>query len=260
MASATLKSRSGRAWRFLVLGVVFAVSALGVEGERSAAALSNYWQAQKKHAAQPQEETAAWEFGRACFDLADFATNSTERASIAEQGISVLRELLGTRTNCAPAWYYLGLNVGQLARTKGMSALKLVDQMEQELLQARELDAHLDHGGPDRALGLLYNDAPAFLSVGSRTKARKHMQLAIELAPLYPDNRLNLLEAELKWGDRNGARRELKDLDGIWAKAKKEFSGPAWTASWAEWQGRLDEARKTLEKAARALDAPRHKQ
>ena len=32
----------------------------------------------------------------------------------------------------------------------------------------------------------------------------------MELAPRYPENRLNLIEAYLKWGERTGAHRELQ--------------------------------------------------
>ena len=62
------------------------------------------------------------------------------------------------------------MNLGQLARTRGLSALKLVDQMEREFTRARDLDEHLDWAGPDRNLGLLYGDAPVIGSIGSRTR------------------------------------------------------------------------------------------
>ena len=104
---------------------------------------------------------------------------------------------------------------------------------------------------------LLYRDAPVLASIGSKSKARVHLQRAIELAPKYPDNRLNLIESELKWGDRKGARRDLKLLEDSWASAKSEFTGPAWAASWEDWQPRLDKIKKTLEEPPR-LESPRH--
>jgi hypothetical protein len=96
------------------------------------------------------------------------------------------------------------MNLGQLARTKGLSALKLVDQMEGEFTRARDLDEHLDYAGPDRSLGLLYRDAPVIGSVGSRTRAREHLRRAVEVAPQYPENRLSLIEAYLKVGRTHG--------------------------------------------------------
>ena len=41
--------------------------------------------------AQATNDAAAWQFARACFDFADFATNDTQRAVIARQGIAVSR-------------------------------------------------------------------------------------------------------------------------------------------------------------------------
>ena len=149
-------------------------------------------QAQAHYRDAPDEATAAWQFARACFDLADLATNKTERASLAEQGIAACQQAIARESNSAPAHYYLGMNLGQLARTKGLSALKLVTQMQREFTRARDLEEQLDWAGPDRSLGLLYRDAPAIGSIGSRSKAREHLKRAVELAPRYPENRLNL--------------------------------------------------------------------
>ena len=153
------------------------------ETEFAAYAKRNFQEAQAHYRKAPGEATAAWQFGRACFDLAEFATNNTERASLAEQGIAACRLALARESNSAPAHYYLGMNLAQLARTKGLSALKLVDQMEREFTRARDLDEQLDYAGPDRNLGLLYRDAPVIGSIGSRTRAREHLRRAVEVAP-----------------------------------------------------------------------------
>jgi len=104
---------------------------------------------------------------------------------------------------------------------------------------------------------LLYRDAPALTSIGSRTKARQHLQRAVELAPHYPENRLILIETLIKWGDRKTAREELKLLEDGLSAAKSEFAGPAWAGSWTDWDARLDKVRKTLEEPAR-LESPQH--
>lgn len=195
----------------------------------------------------PQNSDFAWQFARACFDFADFATNRSERAELAEQGISACRQALGRQSNSAPLHYYLALNLGQLARTRTLGALRLVSQMEKEFLAAIRLDPHFDFAGPDRSLGLLYRDAPAFGSIGSRPKAREHLQRAVQLAPDYPENRLTLIESELKWNDRTSAATELKALQQLLPKAHAEFSGPEWASSWADWDQRLANFKKALE-------------
>jgi hypothetical protein len=211
-----------------------------------------FFETRSKMDKQPANPEAAWQFAQACFDWAEFATNNAQRAEIAEQGIAAARQAVAGNSRSAPAHYYLGMNLGQLARTKSLGALKLVSQMEHEFGLARDLDEKFDHAGPDRNLGLLYRDAPALGSIGSRTKARQHLQRAAELAPDFPENRLNLIESNLKWGERGGATNQLNALEAIWPAARTNLVGAAWAPSWADWQTRLNQVKKKLEKAAPA--------
>jgi tetratricopeptide (TPR) repeat protein len=201
-------------------------------------------QARRQH--QPDDVEAGWQFARACFDRADISTNNTERALIAEQGIAACELAVGRAPKSAAAHYYLGMNLAQLAQTKGLGALKIVNRMEREFALARDLDEKFDFAGPDRNLGLLYRDAPAVVSVGNRKKARQCLQRAVDLAPQYPENRLNLIEACLNWSDRPSALSDLKALEAIWPSARTNLTGVAWVSSWADWDQRLSKARKQL--------------
>jgi tetratricopeptide (TPR) repeat protein len=231
-----------------------------VQGENTdpaTVARQGFYRAKLEYQGNSRDVEAAWRFARAAFDLGDLATNSNERADIAQQGIAACKQALANNPGSAPLHYYLGLNQGQLARTRGLSALKLVDQMELEFTRAIELDASFDYAGPDRTLGLLYRDAPALGSIGSRPKARVHLQRAVELVPNYPENRLSLIETELKWGDRKQARQELKQLEDAWSAAQTEFAGPAWARSWTDWNARLYKIKNKLPEPA-PLDTLRH--
>ena len=226
-------------------------------GGPRAQAERNFEAREQQFQKHPKDAEPAWQFGRACFDLAEYATNSTERAELAERGTGACRQALAMSSNSAAAHYYLALNLGELARTKSVGALKLVGQMEHELTLATELDAHFDFAGPDRSIGLLYRDAPTIISIGSRSKAKQHLRRAVELAPEYPENRLDLIESYLKWGDRTEARRELSALEAIWPRARAKLSGPDWAASWVDWQNQLEEFKKKVEEASK-LESPRH--
>jgi len=94
-------------------------------------------------------------------------------------------------------------------------------------------------------------------SVGSRTRAREHLLRAVELAPQFPENRLSLIEAYVKWGERNNAARELKALQAAWPSARTNYAGPAWIADWADWELRLNKLKKKVEPPAKSLGAPR---
>ncbi|MGO8930777.1 MAG: hypothetical protein ACLQU3_28290 [Limisphaerales bacterium] len=227
------------------------------ETEVAARAKRNFQATQAHYRAAPGEATAAWKFARACFDVADLTTNKAERASLAEQGIAACQQALARESNSASAHYYLGMNLGQLARTRGLTALGLVLQMQREFTRAHDLEEQLDWAGPDRNLGLLYLDAPAIASIGSRTKAREHLTRAVELAPQYPENRLNLIEAYLQWREPNNARRELAALEEAWPSARTNFVGEAWAASWADWEPRLKKLKQKVEARQKSLGAPR---
>ena len=186
---------------------------------------------------QPTNAEAAWKLARAWFDCAEFATNNARRAEMARQGIAAALDAIRLKPDAAPAHYYHALNVGTLAdASRGLSGLKLVSEMEHSFLKAHELDAAFDFAGADRSLGLLYRDAPGWpISVGSRSKARLHFEKACELAGDYPENRLNQMDAWIKWGDKAKAVAETKKVARVLAEARKKLAGEEWASAWADW-------------------------
>ncbi len=227
--------------------------------ETTAYAQGLFQEAQARYRQEPANAKAAWEFGRACFELAECATNHVQRAELANQGIAACRQAIARASNSGPAHYYLGVNLGQMARTKGFGALKLVGLMRQEFDLARRLDEQVDYAGPDRNLGQLYRDAPAILSIGNRAQAEQHLRRAATLAPDFPDNHLELIEGYLKWGERDQARRELGALETSWSAARAKLTGPAWAASWADWEKQRKQFKKKIEETRESLEAPRNK-
>jgi len=204
-----------------------------------------YKSSQEQYQRAPTNTTLAWQHGRACFDVADLAANDAQRAAGAEEGIAACRQAIALAPKLAPAHYYLAMNLGQLARTQILGALGTVKDMEQAFKLARELDPALDYAGADRGLGLLYRDAPGWpLSVGSDKKARRHLQRAVELRPDYPENRLNLLEACLKWNDPKGVKKETEALKALFPAARTNYTGVAWAGAWADWERRWQQALK----------------
>ena len=205
---------------------------------------------------------AAWQYGRACYEAARCATNRTEKARVAQQGIDVCRRLIARQPASAAGHYYLSLNIGEVADTRrNFAALGMVRDMEKEFKKAIELEERFDYAGPDRALGLLYQEAPVFGSIGSRSKARQHFKRALELSPEFPENRLVFIEANLKWGDASAARREIADLEQDWEPARSRFSGARWEPAWEEWDARLAAAKKKAGAVASrpVAEAPRNK-
>ena len=240
-----------KGFRCLGLAGLFAVSWLGVPEDASnfaRRAEQHYQEARKKFQTSTKDAEAAWQFGRACFDWAEFAKNDQQREAIAVEGIAACRHLLARDSKSAPGHFYLAMNLGQLARTKTLGAIRIVDEMEREFKAARDVDAKFDWAGADRCLGLLYFEAPGWpASIGSKSNARQHLQRAVQLAPGYPENHLCLLEAYLKWGDKRSLVRGVKITEELLPKARKEFAGEAWVQSWVDWDKRW---KRIQEKAA----------
>ena len=183
--------------------------------------------------------TALIGFSAAAFNWAELAQKDSQRETIANQGIAAAREALRLVPTNAAAHYWLAMNLGQLARTKTLGALSLVRQMETEFLEAHRMDEHLDYAGPDRSLGYLYRDAPGWpTSIGSKRKAREHLERAVELDPDFPDNQLALLESFEQWSDRRAFERQFAATEKSMAEAREKFIGPEWEQSWADWEKR----------------------
>ena len=137
-----------------------------------------------RYEAQTNDNQAAWQFGVACFDWADFATSDSQREEIARQGIGACSGLIQRDPKSVAGGIVPGMDLGRVAQTKLLEiALKIVDQMEGEFKTARPGCVY-DFAGPDRNLGLLYRDAPGWpASIGNKSKARQHLQQALKLAP-----------------------------------------------------------------------------
>jgi len=261
MATVNSKAKSGAKGAF-VLGTWLAAAGCAAAGQPgandfAARAEAEFHRAQNQYQSNTNDVTAAWEFARAGFDFDDFVTNNTDHAAIANQGIAASRQAIARDPGSAPAHYYLGQDLGQLARTETLGALKIVKEMEREYKTAIRLDGHFDYAGPERSLGLLYRDAPGWpVSIGSRHKARDWLELADKLASEYPENHLNLVESYLQWHDRAGAKRELQALDALWPVARTNLTGPAWERSWADWSVRREVARKNLDENSKPAAPP----
>ena len=208
---------------------------------------TRYRQARSAWTNAPTQATNVWRFAQASFDWAELATNHSHRAAIATEAIHACQQTLAHSPESAPVLYYLGLNLGELAQTRGLSALKLVREMETRWSAARTLDPGFDHAGPDRCLGLLYLDAPGWpVSLGNPTKARAHLEAAVERSGDFPENLLCLAEAELRWKHAAAARKLLERVDRIWEDARKRWVGGEFEASWKDWNHRRDKLRASM--------------
>lgn len=239
--------RAGWPLLALLLWLAAALSPSASEAGFREQAFEKYKEAKSRYLAHPADEEAAVAFADTAFEWADFATKDAERAALAEEGIAAMREVLLGNPDSGPAHYLLALNLGQLARTKTLGALKIVREMEQLLQKAIELDPKGYHAGAHRSLGLLYLEAPGWpASIGSKSKARQHLEKALQLAPDHPENHLVVMEACVRWNAYSDLRRAAGRYRNLLPKAREQYSGPEWRQSWASWDNRWKSIREVL--------------
>jgi tetratricopeptide (TPR) repeat protein len=214
--------------------------------------------AQKQFADHPGDASAAWQLGRASYDWAEFATNTTQRADIAQAGIGACQRLIARDPKSAPGHYYLAMDFGELAEAEepSLAAYKLIKDIEREFKTAADLDEKFDFAGPTRCLGLLYRDAPGWpVSIGNKRKAREWLDRAAALAPDFPENQLNLAESHLRWHQAADAEKALKKLEAIWPVAKTNLTGETWEPSWADWTARRTAVKNDFQKTFKRAPA-----
>lgn len=158
----------------------------------------------------PHDYEACWKGARAAAWIAERASEVEERKKFAMEGIQLGNSAVQANARGAEGRYYRALAMGQLADVDHDYGLDAVKKMEQDCLAAVLGDERFEHAAGHRFLGILYLECPGPpTSIGSLRKARKHLDLALDLAPDWPLNRF--------W------RGKLAREEGDEARAKKEF-------------------------------------
>jgi tetratricopeptide (TPR) repeat protein len=212
-------------------------------------AYQQYSQSFAVYSAEFNNTTSAWKFAKSCFELAEITEDNSQREKVANEGIAAATRCIRLAPQDPAGHFYLGLNRGQLARTKLLGALTLVKEMEEALLASLQVDETFHLAAAHRSLGMLYVQAPGWpASVGSRTKARKHLERAIELAPDYPDNHLSAIEAYLSWKDKDKVAVAIPRYQRILTAARDKYKGPEWQQPWRDWDVRWKDIQTSYEK------------
>lgn len=182
---------------------------------------------------------AAVKFAEACFEWAEFQRDDKKRESLALEGIAAANFAVAKSPKDPAGHFFLAMNKGQLARTKTLGALSLVKEMEAAFLKSIQLDPKFDNASAERSLGMLYLNAPGWpASIGSKSKAKKHLERAVELASDYPTNLLTLIDAYLHWEDEEAVREAMQKYRKLMVKARTIYTGPKWEQSWKDWDAR----------------------
>lgn len=136
------------------------------------------------------------------------AKGSSARRAHFQKGIDEARALVNENGNSSEGLFWLAINMGAEALERGkMSALPVVPKMERLLLKLDGLDPKYEDAGASRVLGRLYHQAPAVISVGSSSNAKKFLERALQLAPDHPGNQAFAADFLLEKGDKARAKK-----------------------------------------------------
>lgn len=163
----------------------------------------------------PEKDIIRGKLSHAHFYKGRFAPEgSREREDYFEMGVNYGREAVTLNPRAVYGNYWYSSNMGMLGMCRGvMASLKSIDPMRKAMEVVLHENEKFYFGGPHRALGRLYHQAPGWpISIGKKTKAAEHLERAVELAPNFFHNRLWLAEFYLDVGKKPKAREHLEWL------------------------------------------------
>ncbi len=156
-------------------------------------------------------ESLSWRLARTYYAL---GKRSEEEAGKEYYQRCMARANQAIELNNRSAWgfYFRGVCQGKLGEIEGIwNSLSIIKPLKKDLKKALEYDPSVSHGGPHRALGVLYLKLPGLLG-GSVDKSVDHLQQAVAVGPKYADNYLFLAEALYEQENYQTAKVTLKVL------------------------------------------------
>ncbi len=188
----------------------------------AAFAKKEFERAQGQFQSDPNNPTNAWQFARAAFDLAEFSTNDTQRAALANQGIAACRPLVVARAGTCRRPLLSG-DEPRPARAHGISWRAHARQGNGAGIQGggRNWIRSLTMPGPNGIWACSIATRRAGRSASAtRPRRSRCLKQAVKLAPDYPENHLHLIESYLKWNEPDDAQNEF-------ARPRRHLAGGA---------------------------------
>jgi tetratricopeptide (TPR) repeat protein len=112
----------------------------------------------------------------------------------------------------AAGFFFRAICRGKLGQLKGMfKSLGTLSPFKKDMETALKFDPTISNGGPNRGLGIMYNQLPFFMG-GSNKKSIYHLKEAIKIAPEYWENHLFLGEVYYDNSDYNLAMDSLRNV------------------------------------------------
>lgn len=151
-----------------------------------------------------------WRLGRAYFFLGQEANSERLARMFFRDGVVVCQRAADDCPQFVAGNFWLGVNLGLLASlAQPISAVHLVFKARRSLNRAIQIDEKYHDAGPLRVLGRIEHKLPRWLG-GGTTRARRHYERAIKIAPENTVTRIYFAELLTETGFKREAREQLQ--------------------------------------------------
>ena len=161
----------------------------------------------------PGKDLVRGKLSHAYFYKGRFADEgSRDRIDLFKRGMDYGKEAITLNPKAVYGNYWYASNMGMWGLCRGiMSSLKGIDPMRKSMQVVLGENENFFFGGPHRALGRLYHQAPGWpISIGNKGKAAEHLERAVAIGPDFMHNRLFLAEFLLDVGKKDKAREHIQ--------------------------------------------------
>ena len=138
----------------------------------------------------PLDRDIGWKFAMATYSYGFNLKNAAkgEKAKLFEEGRDAALRVAEKFPDCAPCHFWTAINHALLGSEKGVfSSASGLKKVREHAYRVLELDATYAQGGAHRLLAQIDKALPGILG-GSNSRARKHFEAAIQIAPDEPMN------------------------------------------------------------------------
>jgi tetratricopeptide (TPR) repeat protein len=139
-------------------------------------------------AKEPNSVEALWKTARACFWIADHASDKKKKIADFEKGIAYVKRAVEIEPKSVEAHFWLAALWGSYGETKGvLKSLSLLKPIRKELETVNRLNDRYQGGAGYRVLGIVDYKVPG-IAGGSKKRALEQLNKALTIDPSNPFN------------------------------------------------------------------------
>jgi tetratricopeptide (TPR) repeat protein len=172
-----------------------------------------------------------WEIAKTASYKAKRAQAKQEKAKFALEGIEAAKGCIEETPKNAACYYYKAINTGLYYKAHVAGYQKGLMEMVADLNMSIDIDDSYDYAGAYRTLAEVYTKAPRTAHSTEHISrnldlAEEYLIKAVEIAPDYPENYLDLTKVQMERNNRSQALETLLKADQLvpYWKAQSDYT------------------------------------